>query len=188
MTSSVLAPVPGSVTGLLERVAATGVVPASALAAAPGRVQRRRTAGSRLPAGARVVTRGTRYGNPETAADPRVAVAAYAAHLLATPSLVDAVLRELPGLMLACWCPVEAPCHADVLAAVANAFLPVAATQVIAGNLRCRACPSAAAWLIQGHLNGRASQWVRAWCTSCAVGLAGDPDALAALAYRERSL
>lgn len=186
-TSSVLMPViPSPVAGLLARVTATGAVHPGALAAAPDRVQRRRSAGSRLPAGARVVTRGTKFGNPETATDPRVAVAAYAAHLLASPDLVDKVLAELPGRVLACWCAPGAPCHADVLAVVANAFLPVAATQVTAGNLRCRACPSPASWLVQGHLNGDSLSWVTPWCSIDAVRLAGDPDALAALAYRER--
>ena len=30
-------------------------------------------------------------------------------------------LRELRGKDLACWCPLDKPCHADVLLEIANA-------------------------------------------------------------------
>jgi hypothetical protein len=33
---------------------------------------------------------------------------------------VDDVRRELRGRDLACYCPLDEPCHADVLLAVAN--------------------------------------------------------------------
>jgi hypothetical protein len=36
-----------------------------------------------------------------------------------TPSDVDA-LRELRGKNLACWCPLDRQCHADVLLKIAN--------------------------------------------------------------------
>ena len=32
----------------------------------------------------------------------------------------DIDITELRGKNLACWCPLDAPCHADVLLAVAN--------------------------------------------------------------------
>jgi hypothetical protein len=32
---------------------------------------------------------------------------------------VDEVRRQLAGRVLMCWCPLELPCHADVLLAVA---------------------------------------------------------------------
>ena len=32
----------------------------------------------------------------------------------------DDVRRELAGRDLACWCPLDEPCHADVLLEVAN--------------------------------------------------------------------
>ncbi len=32
----------------------------------------------------------------------------------------DDVRRELAGRDLACWCPLDGPCHADVLLEVAN--------------------------------------------------------------------
>ena len=34
---------------------------------------------------------------------------------------VDDVREHLRGRDLACWCPLDEPCHADVLLAVANA-------------------------------------------------------------------
>ncbi|MFB6392588.1 DUF4326 domain-containing protein [Polymorphospora sp. 2-325] len=39
---------------------------------------------------------------------------------------VEDVRRELAGKHLACWCPLDQPCHADVLLEVANrAVMPV---------------------------------------------------------------
>jgi hypothetical protein len=34
---------------------------------------------------------------------------------------LGAILRELPGKNLACWCAPDQPCHADVLLEIANA-------------------------------------------------------------------
>lgn len=33
---------------------------------------------------------------------------------------VDDVVRDLAGRDLACWCPLDQPCHADVLLDLAN--------------------------------------------------------------------
>jgi hypothetical protein len=41
------------------------------------------------------------------------------AGLIPTITIAD-VVRELAGRDLACWCPLELPCHADVLLKVAN--------------------------------------------------------------------
>lgn len=115
----------------------------------PERIQRSRARGSRLPPGAVCVTRGTRWGNPfrvvhratgwevryslgpgddeflrgfrdETWARA-VAVGMFEAALLDGELLytVDTV-RELAGATLACWCPIGAPCHGDVLLRIAN--------------------------------------------------------------------
>lgn len=35
-------------------------------------------------------------------------------------SFRELVRTELAGLNLACWCPLDAPCHADVLGRIAN--------------------------------------------------------------------
>jgi hypothetical protein len=91
----------------------------------PRRLQLSRKNGYRLPQGAIVVSRPTKWGNPYKP-DPMTraqAVAAYRRDLLAGKlrvSTADA-RRELRGHDLACWCALDGPCHADVLLAVANA-------------------------------------------------------------------
>lgn len=74
----------------------------------PVRIQRRRTAGWRMPEGAVYVGRPTRWGNPF----PHTGTAASRAEVVAR--------RQLAGRDLACWCPPGQPCHADVLLDVAN--------------------------------------------------------------------
>ena len=90
------------------------------------RIQLRRTAGWRKPAGAIVVGRPTRWGNPFRPGidgDAARCVAAYRRALLAGELAVTVadVRRQLAGHDLACWCPPERPCHADVLLELANA-------------------------------------------------------------------
>ena len=108
----------------------------------PCRIQRKRTKGWRMPAGAVVVSRPTKWGNPykvgmwvrgirSIASDLPVeiktkeqAVALFSAdatHPTAGFVFRENVRRELRGKDLACWCPLDAPhCHADVLLEVAN--------------------------------------------------------------------
>ena len=106
----------------------------------PKRIQRKRTKGWRLPEGAIVVTRPTKYGNPIKCKDRAVAVEGYRAWVareiamqeangnkpwsepqtvVRLPLLADLV-AELGGHDLCCWCPLEGPCHADVLLELAN--------------------------------------------------------------------
>ena len=92
---------------------------------APRRVPLRRQRGWRKPAGAVVVARPSRWGNPFVIGPGRTredAVAAYARALLAGELgiTVADVRRELAGRDLACWCPLDVPCHADVLLRVAR--------------------------------------------------------------------
>lgn len=127
---------------------------------APARIQRKRTAGWRMPAGAVYVGRPSRWGNPFriyrsrhligpswwTAREtwhhltPDECVNGYIsssrpirpgevvdmfARLLACrqrdePDRLAAWLAPLTGRDLACWCPLEHPCHADVLLRHAN--------------------------------------------------------------------
>ncbi len=110
----------------------------------PQRIQRRRTAGWRMPEGATYVGRPTQWGNPWRAGEPRgdgrmltaeQAVRLYRRWLTTTASQptrgVDRAvilngLHQLRGRDLACWCPLvdepgaPVPCHADVLLALAN--------------------------------------------------------------------
>jgi hypothetical protein len=89
----------------------------------PKRYQRSRKKGSHLPEGVLVVTRPTKWGNPHPLSLGRAeSVRRYREDLLAgrLDVTVDDVHRELRGRDLACYCPLDAPCHADVLLAIAN--------------------------------------------------------------------
>jgi hypothetical protein len=89
----------------------------------PQRFQRSRRKGSRLPDDVVVVTRPTKWGNPHPLDLGRAeAVRRYRSDLLAGRLAVttDDVERELRGRDLACYCPLDEPCHADVLLEVAN--------------------------------------------------------------------
>jgi uncharacterized protein DUF4326 len=89
----------------------------------PQRFQRSRRKGARLPPGTVVVTRPTKWGNPHPLELGRPeAVRLYREDLLAgrLRITIDDVRRELRGRDLACYCPLDEPCHADVLLEVAN--------------------------------------------------------------------
>jgi hypothetical protein len=90
----------------------------------PKRLQRSRRKGARLPPGTVVVTRPTKWGNPHPLElGRREAVRRYRDDLLAGRLAigVEEVKRELCGRDLACYCPLDEPCHADVLIEIANA-------------------------------------------------------------------
>ena len=89
------------------------------------RVQLRRTRGWRKPAGTVTVTRSTRWGNPHKVTaelDRAQAVQRFRSDLFAgrLQFSVEDVRRELFGRDLTCWCPLDEPCHADVLLEVAR--------------------------------------------------------------------
>ncbi|WP_298800324.1 DUF4326 domain-containing protein [uncultured Pseudonocardia sp.] len=97
----------------------------------PARHQLHRTRGWRKPAGVVVVARPGRWGNPYRVGDPDPdragaiedrarAVALYRRYLQARPELRARARLELAGHALACWCPLDQPCHAEVLLQVAN--------------------------------------------------------------------
>jgi hypothetical protein len=86
----------------------------------PKRIQRRRVKSFKMPIGAVYVGRGSRWGNPYKIGtclipNAQAAVEAFAANL---PLSLDC--SELRGKDLACWCPLDQPCHADVLLEIAN--------------------------------------------------------------------
>jgi hypothetical protein len=108
----------------------------------PVRIQRKRSKGWRMPANTVYVGRPTKYGNPyivqlyrfahpdgspaphDAAAAREMAVRDYEMWLEARPdgqALAQLAERELRGKDLACWCPLDQPCHADVLLEIANA-------------------------------------------------------------------
>ena len=95
---------------------------------APRRIRLSRRRGWRKPPGAVVVARPSKWGNPFLIDDDRSraeAVELFARALTQgdTTALrfnVADIRRELAGRDLACWCPLEEPCHADVLLRLAN--------------------------------------------------------------------
>lgn len=80
-----------------------------------------------MPAGALYVGRPTRWGNPYPVPvhGRAQAVALHQRHLSEHPDLIDTARRELAGRDLACWCPLDEPCHADTLLNIANQRPPV---------------------------------------------------------------
>ena len=100
----------------------------------PHRIQRKRTKGWKMPDGAFYVGRPTQWGNPYSvdlfALSPKDdLVALYRRFLLETPIGIDLVREarlRLRGKDLACWCPLDQPCHADVLLELANTHDAVA--------------------------------------------------------------
>jgi hypothetical protein len=73
------------------------------------------------------VSRPSKWGNPfkiDTTTSRAEAVERYARALDRgggqLPFTTADVVRELAGHDLACWCPLDGPCHADVLLDVAN--------------------------------------------------------------------
>ena len=100
-------------------------------AGAPQRVQLKRSAGWKMPANTVKVDRTTRWGNPFTVAECGSIALAVAQHGRwmrgeiaapggADPPTAEAIRGALGGRDLACWCPANGPCHADLLLTIAN--------------------------------------------------------------------
>lgn len=93
----------------------------------PYRVQLRRTKGWRMPENSLKVDRSTRWGNPYTrqlledndcCGCPNCVLVRFERSL--TERDIAAIKTHLRGKNLACWCPLDAMCHADLLLAIAN--------------------------------------------------------------------
>ena len=101
----------------------------------PKRIQRSRAKGWRMPENTVYVGRPTKWGNFYKIGDPYP----YVDEVNITPELAvflfeslwqgiaiergyrpDEWLAELRGKDLACWCPLDKPCHADLLLRLAN--------------------------------------------------------------------
>jgi hypothetical protein len=78
-----------------------------------------------MPEGAVYVGRGSLWGNPYTVAlyGRTLALANYRSRVMGMLA-VGIKLDSLRGKSLACWCPLDQPCHADVLLELANAVEP----------------------------------------------------------------
>lgn len=90
----------------------------------PQRIQLQRRRGWRMPANAVKVDRRTRWGNPFRIGDGMgrgESLARFRAWIRAPERAAfrAAVRTELRDRDLACWCPLDQPCHADVLLAIA---------------------------------------------------------------------
>lgn len=103
----------------------------------PHRVQLRRVLGWKMPANTMKVSRPSPFGNPfkigemyqiagaddGTIADVVISDAGVAVAFFRQwvgRGLGDAAIQSLRGKNLACWCPLDQPCHADVLLEMAN--------------------------------------------------------------------
>jgi|GEM_PF-1351156 len=106
----------------------------------PKRIQLQRAKGWRKPPNAVVVARPGKWGNPfaigtgrgmeidgafvEEMVKDRATAVRFFADMLSYPvrpyPTDDEIRRELAGRDLACWCPPDQPCHADILLRLAN--------------------------------------------------------------------
>jgi hypothetical protein len=111
----------------------------------PERVRLSRTKGWRMPPNTAKVDRTSRFGNPFTESNLREAgfkgstaeAATYNVDCFrrwlagsnndwmgpeaeAARTKLIASIPDLRGKNLACWCPLDGPCHADVLLEIAN--------------------------------------------------------------------
>jgi hypothetical protein len=87
----------------------------------PRRIQLSRKKGFKLPPNTVVVSRPSKWGNPfkvdEFGRDGAIKQFRY---LVEKYNLKPQIKAELRGKNLACWCPLNQPCHADVLLELAN--------------------------------------------------------------------
>jgi hypothetical protein len=89
------------------------------------RIQRKRTKGWRMPNNTLFVGRPTILGNPFLVKDwgqegAVLAYRLYLKHHFAGKAIVTFIKNTHKGNDLACWCPLDTPCHADVLLEIIN--------------------------------------------------------------------
>lgn len=93
----------------------------------PRRIQLSRKKGWRIPKNTVSVARPHKWGNPFRIGDFGIPDAEAAVRtfkqwmvdrMVVGPAVPDPT--ELRGKNLACWCPLDKPCHADVLLEIAN--------------------------------------------------------------------
>jgi Domain of unknown function (DUF4326) len=88
----------------------------------PRRVQRTKVV-QLLPFNCKSVTRPTAWASPFEDEDktPEEKVEMFRAHVLKHPALLKRARKALRGFDLACYCPLDQPCHADVWLRLVNA-------------------------------------------------------------------
>ncbi len=102
----------------------------------PKRIQRKRTKGWRMPPNTVYVGRPSTWSNPFFVYPDKYkdhkhdlnpycvrtrqeAIEFFKSQYISRINLAD-IKKELKGKNLACWCPLDQPCHADVLLEIAN--------------------------------------------------------------------
>jgi hypothetical protein len=102
----------------------------------PLRIQRKRTKGFKHPIGTKFVTRPSKFGNPFESAESFAAwlesgdVASDLLKPMTPEELTErrqwimANVDTLRGKLIACFCKLNDPCHADILARIANEEKP----------------------------------------------------------------
>jgi len=87
----------------------------------PERIQLKRVKGWRMPPNTVKVTRPGRYGNPFVVGRDGTAEECIAKFKAEMPDFAkEAYRNELRGKNLACFCPLDRPCHGDILLKIAN--------------------------------------------------------------------
>ena len=111
----------------MNKLKSQSAVGSSEMVSQPRRIQLSRKRGWRMPPNTVVVARPRRWGNP-FCVDHANGIDAETAVLLFErannhPHTHKRIREELRGRNLACWCPLDQPCHADVLLRLANAAM-----------------------------------------------------------------
>jgi hypothetical protein len=138
------------------------------------RIQRQRKSGWRMPPNTIYVGRPSRWGNPYypgcgigyghfdeqmcsvhyDVREPRVQVHWFKQRMedmrRDQPTEYEALLLPLQGKNLACWCPLDQPCHADVLLALVNR--QVLHKRVLAEGYKDETCPKCKT-LFEAHIH-----------------------------------
>jgi len=96
----------------------------------PKRIQRKRVKGWRMPPNTVYVGRPSKWGNPFKLGSisnfgglPLISMTAVLGHYsnyVIRKFSEKVIAEELKGKNLACWCPMDQPCHADILLKLAN--------------------------------------------------------------------
>jgi len=87
------------------------------------RIQRKRTEGWKMPSNTVYVGRPSKWGNPfkvktlrfSAEQERELAIWAYEGWVSEQLRVNPHFLDDLRGKDLACWCPLDKPCHADVI-------------------------------------------------------------------------
>lgn len=95
----------------------------------PIRIQLRRTKGWCMPPNTVKVSRPSVWGNRYKVGIPGTGIGMVATaqeavdgfrRMWSEPHQIAYIREQLRGKNLACWCPLDQPCHADVLLEIAN--------------------------------------------------------------------